>query len=153
MPLTASHTIHNAHSHFGWDNSFPPVKTIAPGEVVEFETTDASGRQLSPSSTVEDVANLDFGKINPVTGPIYVDEAEPGDAMAFESVWTQAVDLQNVIDLTARRLDAIADSLEAAAARCIWSDVDPSHEGFCRYNEAATGMRIPAGSLSKTEEN
>ncbi len=68
MPLTANHTIHNTHSHFGWDNSYPPVKTIAPGEVVEFEITDASGRQLSPSSTVEDVANLDFGKINPVTG-------------------------------------------------------------------------------------
>ena len=81
MPLAANHTIHKAHSHFGWDNSFAPVKTIAPGEVVEFETTDASGGQLSPGSTVEDVADLDFGKINPVTGPIYIDGAEPGDAL------------------------------------------------------------------------
>ncbi len=81
MPLTAKHTIHKAHGHFGWDNSFPPVKTVAPGEVVEFETTDASGGQLMPSSSVEGVATLDFGQINPVTGPIYIDGAKPGDAL------------------------------------------------------------------------
>ena len=32
-------------------------------------------------STVADVAKLDFGKVNPVTGPIFVEGAEPGDAL------------------------------------------------------------------------
>ncbi len=36
--------------------------------------------------------------------------------MAFESVRTQANVLQNVIDLTARRLDAVVDSLKTAVA-------------------------------------
>lgn len=76
------YTIHGRqHHHFGWDHSIPPVERVAPGSVVEFECLDASGGQLSPTSSVSDVEALDFGKVNPVTGPIYVDGAEPGDAL------------------------------------------------------------------------
>lgn len=75
------HTIHSTHAHFGWDRSIPPNLTIAPGESIEFETVDSSGAQLSPDSTVEDVKALDFGKVNPVTGPVYIDGAEPGDVL------------------------------------------------------------------------
>lgn len=81
MPNSCTHTIHKGHSHFGWDNSLPPKLTVAPGESVEFETIDASGGQLSAESRVADIAALDFGKINPVTGPVYIDGAEPGDAV------------------------------------------------------------------------
>jgi acetamidase/formamidase/uncharacterized protein YjbI with pentapeptide repeats len=81
MPLTAQHTIHSTHGHLGWDNSFPPVMTVAPGDVVEFEAMDASCGQLTPASVAADVASLDFGRINPVTGPVFIDGAEPGDAL------------------------------------------------------------------------
>jgi len=74
-------TIHDYQHHQGWDNSFEPVITIARGETLEFHTIDASGAQLSPSSTVADVATLDFGKINPVNGPISIEGAEPGDSV------------------------------------------------------------------------
>jgi acetamidase/formamidase len=73
------HTIHQ--QHFGWDNSLAPAVRIAPGESLEFEVQDASGGQLSPASTVEDVGRLDFARINPVAGPVYVDGAEPGDIL------------------------------------------------------------------------
>jgi len=75
------HTIHGEHRHLGWDNAFPPVLTVAPGESVELEVVDASGGQLGPDSTVADVAALDFAKVNPVTGPVFIDGAEPGDAL------------------------------------------------------------------------
>lgn len=75
------HTIHGAHHHFGWDHSIPPVMTVAPGSTIEFECLDASGGQLTKDSTVADVAALDFGKVNPVTGPVFVEGAEPGDAV------------------------------------------------------------------------
>ena len=75
------HTIHSKHHHYGWDNSFPPIMTVAPGDSVEFETIDASGGQLNADSTVEDVAALNFDKVNPVTGPIIIDGAEPGDTL------------------------------------------------------------------------
>jgi acetamidase/formamidase len=77
----AAHTIHAHDHHFGWDNSFPPKLTVAPGTSITFETVDASGGQLSPQSTVADVPGLDFAFVNPVTGPVYVDGAEPGDTL------------------------------------------------------------------------
>ena len=80
----AHRTIHGAHAHFGWDNGLAPALTVAPGETVEFETVDASGGQLSPASTVADVAGLDFGKVNPVTGPVSIDGAAPGDLLKVE---------------------------------------------------------------------
>jgi len=81
MKRAAAHTIHSRHHHFGWDNANPPALTVAPGETVELETVDASGGQLGPASTVGDVAAMDFAKVNPVTGPIRVDGARPGDAL------------------------------------------------------------------------
>ena len=79
--MSNSHTIHGRHHHFGWDNSNPPVLTVAPGDSVEFEIIDASGGQIDKQSGVAEVAALDFAKVNPVTGPVYVDGAEPGDAL------------------------------------------------------------------------
>lgn len=81
MCSSNDYTIHGAHHHFGWDNSFQPVETVVPGSTIFFECQDSSAGQLTPDSKLEDVINLDFGKINPVTGPIYVDGAEPGDAV------------------------------------------------------------------------
>jgi acetamidase/formamidase len=75
------HTIHRHCAHCGWDHALPPVLRIAPGESVEFEVSDAAGGQLGPASTAEDIARLDFGRINPVTGPVYIDGAEPGDQL------------------------------------------------------------------------
>jgi len=80
MPSSA-HTIHQHQHHLGWDNGNKPALTVAPGTTVTFETVDASGAQLSPDSTVADIPGLDFGKVNPVTGPVFVDGAEPGDAL------------------------------------------------------------------------
>ena len=77
--MTHRHTIH--HRHHGWDNALAPVVHIAPGESVEFEVVDASGGQLSDTSGVADVGRLDFSKINPLAGPVYVDGAEPGDVL------------------------------------------------------------------------
>jgi acetamidase/formamidase len=72
-------TIHERH--FGWDNRIAPAAQIAPGQSLEFDVADSSAGQLAPTSTVDDVARLDFSKINPVTGPVYVDGAEPGDVL------------------------------------------------------------------------
>ena len=77
-------TIHRDRHHFGWDNANAPVLRVAAGETVSFEVVDASGGQLTRSSTVAAVAALDFARVNPVTGPVYVEGAEPGDALLVE---------------------------------------------------------------------
>lgn len=77
-------TIHHHHHHFGWDNSLEPVLTVEPGAELELETIDSGGGQLNEASTAADVAKIDFSKVNPVTGPVYVEGAEPGDAVEVE---------------------------------------------------------------------
>lgn len=79
--MAHTHTIHSHQHHLGWDNAFPPVLRVAPGESVEFEVFEASGGQLSPASKVGDVGRMDFSRVNPVTGPVFVDGAEPGDVL------------------------------------------------------------------------
>lgn len=79
--MQCQHTIHHAQGHYGWDNTNPPVLHIAPGETVEFLPLDASNGLITPASTVADIARLDFAKVNPVVGPVYIDGAEPGDAL------------------------------------------------------------------------
>jgi acetamidase/formamidase len=79
MATAHRHTIHQ--QHHGWDRSFAPVARIAPGESLEFAVSDASGGQLDERSTVGDVTGLDFAKINPVAGPVFIDGAEPGDVL------------------------------------------------------------------------
>jgi acetamidase/formamidase len=75
------HTIHREHIHHGWNNAFAPRIHLAPGESVQFETLDASSGQLNRHSNADDLKKLDLGRVNPVTGPVYIDGAEPGDAV------------------------------------------------------------------------
>jgi acetamidase/formamidase len=82
-----SHSLHSIRAEtvsYVWDNSIPPALEIESGEVVELEAADASGGQLSPDSTAADVAGLDFDRVNPVTGPVFVRGAKPGDVLAVE---------------------------------------------------------------------
>ncbi|CAM5773533.1 acetamidase [Labrys miyagiensis] len=81
MCKACDYTIHGRNHHFGWDRANAPVLTIEPGKTIEFECLDSSGGQLTPSSKLDDVSRLDFARINPVTGPIRVEGARPGDAL------------------------------------------------------------------------
>jgi acetamidase/formamidase len=76
-----NHTIHDHQCHFGWNRDNPPVVRIAPGETVEFNPVDSSGGQLNAKSTLADLKALDFGKVNPVAGPVFIEGAAPGDAI------------------------------------------------------------------------
>jgi acetamidase/formamidase len=75
------HTIHKTHGHYGWDNSFPSVLTVKPGETVSFECRDASAGQFTPATVAAHVPKIDLAHVNPVTGPILIDGAAPGDAL------------------------------------------------------------------------
>src|SRR5687767_3402306 len=76
------HTIHfHSHHTLTWDRAHPPALTIAPGDVIEFDEIDPVSGQLTARSTVDDLKKLDLTKANPIAGPVYVDGAQPGDAL------------------------------------------------------------------------
>jgi amidase len=81
MCKACDYTIHGAQHHFGWDNALVPAERVEPGATILFHCHDSSAGQLGPSSTLADVTALDFGRINPVSGPIHVEGAQPGDAI------------------------------------------------------------------------
>ena len=78
------HAVRPEAFNYAWDNSIEPELEIDSGEVVEFTVRDASDEQLRSDSTSEDVARLDFDHVNPVSGPVYVKDARPGDVLAVE---------------------------------------------------------------------
>lgn len=81
MTHSKGHTIHANCQHLSWSNAHPPIATVAPGDILEVGEMDAVCGQLSPHSTADDIADLDFTQVNPIVGPVYVDGAEPGDAL------------------------------------------------------------------------
>jgi acetamidase/formamidase len=86
------HEVGSNRTHTVWDNSIAPVLEVEPGTTVELAVTDASGGQLDRDSRVEDVAALDFARVNPVTGPVYVKGAAPGDVLEVEILSLQPRD-------------------------------------------------------------
>jgi amidase len=63
------------------DTALPPAVTVAPGTTILFNCHDCGAGHFGPTSTVADVGTLDFSRVNPVSGPIFIDGAEPGDAL------------------------------------------------------------------------
>jgi acetamidase/formamidase len=81
----ADHVIsRDAPTHRKWDVGIEPVLRIQPGDVVAVETDDFAGGQITRESVAADLPGLDFDRIYPLAGPIHVDGAEPGDALAVE---------------------------------------------------------------------
>ena len=70
------------HTHNKFSRQIPPVLRVPSGAIVEVFTKEATDGQLTPSSTAEDVLKVDFDPIHPLTGPIYVEGATPGDVLA-----------------------------------------------------------------------
>jgi acetamidase/formamidase len=81
MCVTCAHTIHRKNFNYGWNRDFLPALRAKPGETIHFECLDSSGGQIGRDASVATVAALDFGKVNPVTGPVHVEGAMPGDAL------------------------------------------------------------------------
>jgi formamidase len=63
-----------------------PVARARPGEYVVFETRDAFDDQFSFASTPADVAACDLNRVHPMTGPVYIEGAKRGDALAVTIV-------------------------------------------------------------------
>jgi formamidase len=78
------HTLHHReHRHLGWDRALPAALEIEPGEVVELTLQDCFAGQLTAGSTAAALPGLDLAAANPLTGPIEVVGAAPGDTLAL----------------------------------------------------------------------
>ncbi|HTJ71898.1 MAG TPA: acetamidase/formamidase family protein [Actinospica sp.] len=67
--------------HYAWDRDLAPALEIDGSGTVELDLLDSGAGQFDASSTAASLAALDLSRVNPVTGPILVHGAEPGDAL------------------------------------------------------------------------
>lgn len=74
-------TIHRHQHHLGWDNAHVPLLHVAPGERIALELMDASRGLMTPAATAATLSELELGNANPLTGPVHVDGAMPGDTL------------------------------------------------------------------------
>ena len=85
-PPMRSRSLHVARDqvHLGWSRDHEPVIAVPSGAELSIETQDASAGQLGPGSTSASVTELDFARVNPVCGPVYVEGAAPGDTLQVD---------------------------------------------------------------------
>ncbi|HYY80389.1 MAG TPA: acetamidase/formamidase family protein [Actinomycetes bacterium] len=70
--------------HNRWHPDIPPVVRCRPGDEVVLQTRDAFDGQMGPQATLETVAAPNLNVVHPLTGPVFVDGAEPGDLLEVE---------------------------------------------------------------------
>jgi formamidase len=70
--------------HNRWHPDLEPIAEVAPGEELRLETEEGLGGQFTRESTHADVATCNRGLGHPLTGPIYVEGAEPGQTLEVE---------------------------------------------------------------------
>ena len=83
------HTLSATPTHSIWDRSLQPRLHIAPGDEVEIECVDASGGQVVPGMSTEEYLRIDRTRIHALTGPIWVEGAEPGDVLQVDVIATR----------------------------------------------------------------
>ncbi|HEY6835760.1 MAG TPA: acetamidase/formamidase family protein [Gaiellaceae bacterium] len=124
------HSLREDAFNYVWDNSIEPALEVEPGETVELHVRDASDEQIRVDSGAEDVTKLDFDHVNPVSGPVFVKGALPGDVLAVELLefrppdwgWTALIPGFGLL------ADEFPDPwlrisrVDAAAGRVAWSD-------------------------------
>jgi len=70
--------------HYEWNNALAPRLEIDPGDTVAFDTRDAADGYYSPDSTHADVLGRGPFRGHPLTGPVRVRGAVPGDTLVVE---------------------------------------------------------------------
>jgi acetamidase/formamidase len=77
------HRLGDKRLHYRWDNGLNPLLEIESGDTVAFQVRIGDEGLFTWDSTSADVLRWEF-KGHPLTGPVYVRGARPGDALEIE---------------------------------------------------------------------
>lgn len=83
--MTATrHLLTRERVHYTWDNSIPPLLTIDSGDAVVFETRESSNGRFSKDTTPANPPKGPRAAGHPLTGPVFIRDAAPGDTLEIE---------------------------------------------------------------------
>ena len=70
--------------HNRYHPAVAPILEVGEGEEASLDTRDGVDGQIGPGTTIADLATFDAGRVHPLTGPVFVKGAEPGDMIEVE---------------------------------------------------------------------
>jgi amidase len=125
------HRITRNHLIYAMSPWNAPVLTVKEGDRIIFETCDCFEDQIRDAHTP--YTGLDWSRINPATGPVYVEGAQPGDVLAVQ---IERIELGNqAVMMTAPGLGVCGDQIAVPSVRII-----PLENGFGTLSH---GVRVP----------
>lgn len=83
------HALTAEPTHSVWDRSLPPRLHIESGDEVQIACVDASGKQVYPGMPLDEYLRIDRTRIHALTGPIWVQDSEPGDVLEIDVLATR----------------------------------------------------------------
>ena len=132
----------------------PPVQHVKPGDTIITTTVDAGGydnegTQIEPETRQSNPETI-FSPSNPLTGPFYMDGAEPGDTLTIE---IQEINLTRATAWSRNATNFGGLTEEAPGRRLLYNDPIPSQRYEWKLDlTKKTGTTVLPGSRLKYPE-
>ena len=84
IDLTKSMDQQELPGHNRWHPDIPAVVSVNPGEVFRIECKDWTDGQIKNNDSPDDIRDVDLTKVHVLSGPIYVNGAQPGDILVVD---------------------------------------------------------------------
>ncbi|MDQ7844517.1 MAG: acetamidase/formamidase family protein [Armatimonadota bacterium] len=79
-----THFLPSEKVHYAWNNRLAPALEINPGDTVVFDLREVTDNQITPTSTAAALTTIDWSRVYPLGGPVFVKGAQPGDTLEVE---------------------------------------------------------------------
>lgn len=119
-------TIHTDTKIHKMSRDNAPAAFARSGDTVRFETLDCFGCQIKSEDQL--LGGLDWNNINPATGPLFVEGAEPGDVLKVEI-------LEIELDDHGVMVDSPGEGVTGCAVKAETTKILPVRDGFVQFNE------------------
>ncbi|WP_051688328.1 acetamidase/formamidase family protein [Desulfofalx alkaliphila] len=123
---------------FRFEPELKPVAHADSGDIIIFETKDCFGNQVNCST--KSVDSLDWQNINPATGPVYINDAQPGDSLKVSILSIELAD-QGVM-AAMPGLGVLGDTVEKAEFKII-----PVKENLAYFNDIPLEVKPMVGVI------
>ncbi|WP_370642953.1 acetamidase/formamidase family protein [Sporosarcina sp. ACRSM] len=120
---------------YAFSKDHAPVKQIEPGTTIEIETYDCFENQVQSAETK--IAGIDWDRINPATGPIFITGAQPGDVLKV-TIDKLEIGSQGVM-ATGPDLGVMGHRLDELVSKII-----PVEDGFAVFNDK---VKVPLNPM------
>jgi amidase len=72
----------NTNVIYSFKPNMSAVETVEPGEIFEVKTNDCFFQQITSENDI--LTEIDHSTLNPATGPVFINGAEPGDLLRLK---------------------------------------------------------------------